>query len=240
MKNGKELFHRIITEVAIELGMTPEERKEVIRLAAEKQKKESREKYILMCSNRYGKIAMKMEKDICEKWMGMGEIQESLVANIRKMKSYNEKLKQTETIFNEYIGAANVEYDKILKVAGIEYVVVAEGVIEIFTEEILIAPDGCEETFNIGKFRIEIYMSGINGGIRFFNINQELGDDYYVHPHISKEGEARSDYVAEIISHLIGENKYPEIIQLGLQFLCSIDTNDLGDPSRYQLKEKEE
>jgi hypothetical protein len=108
---------------------------------------------------------------------------------------------------------------------------VSDGVIKVFTEHIYITPDGCPDTFDIGKFRMEIYTSGANGGIRFFNLTRKGsitgGGGYGVHhPHVKGSGVACLGNISELVSQLIGEYEYSAVAQLGLQYIKSVNTND--------------
>ncbi len=224
------IFRRLLEEVVTEISATPEEKAERQRKLAEERLRRSREQYIQECSRRFEKTVKGTRDKISSGKTEIEKLQQQLSRKIREVSGAERKLEQMEKTRDGQLESYGREFDSLTAVPGVEDVQVADGVIKVFTENIEITPDGHDVTFDIGKFRMEVYTSGTNGGIRFFNITRKGAGGYnnynIHHPHVSSEGIPCLGNIGEIVPQLIGEYEYSAVAQLGLQFLKTVNLDD--------------
>ena len=225
-----EIFRRILEELVMELSATPEEKAEHQRKLAEERKKRSRKQYIQECSRRFEKTIKGTCDKVSKGHREIEELQKKLTRKIRETRGAERKLKQLNACKGGELEKYGNEFDSLSSVPGVEDVQVSDGVIKVFTEHIYITPDGCPNTYDIGKFRMEIYTSGANGGVRFFNLTRKgeytSGGYGSYHPHVNSRGVPCLGNIKELVAQLIGDDEFSAVAQLGLQYLKSVNVND--------------
>lgn len=225
-----KIFRHLCEEVVTALGATPEEKADRQRKLAEAKRVASRAAYVKECSRRLEKTVAGTREAVTEGHEDIARLQQELTKRIRETRGAEKKLEQLSACKGVELEKYEREYDALLQVGGVEWVEVSEGVIRVFTEHIYITPDRCADTFDIGKFRMEIYTAGNNGGIRFFNVTRQGKGGYRTynrhHPHVNAEGEPCLGNIKEMVPTLIGEAEYSAVAQIGLQFLKSVNTTD--------------
>jgi len=238
-----DIFSRLLDEVIVELTLDPEEkaRRKARQLA--EVAIANRNGYISECNRRFEKTVKGTKKKIEDGLAEIDRLQRELTRRIRETNGAKRKLVQLESCKDGETEKYGQEYDALLQVPGVEEVHVADGVIKVFTEHVYITPDGHSETYDIGKFRMEIYTSGANGGIRFFNITRQgKGGGYNTnHPHVQRNGAPCLGNISEMVPALIGEYEYSAVAQLGLQYLKSVNLDDsagVGILEYWPLKEE--
>jgi hypothetical protein len=227
-------YRRLCEELAIELSFSPEEKAERVRKIAEAKREKSREAYVKECSKRFEKTVAGTRQKIESGHKEIARLQQELIKKIREVHGAERKMEQLETTRVGQEESYGREFDLLLQVPGVEDVQTADGVIKIFTEHIFIEiGEGAYmgEVYDIGKFRMEIYTSGSNGGIRFLNLTRRgkgggTGSYNIHHPHVNSGGEPCLGNIKEMIPNLLGEYEYSAIAQIGLQFLKSVNPND--------------
>lgn len=217
-----------IMELYVLLQKSPEEREVIRKKMAEESHKKSREQYVAECSRRFEKTVQGTKEAAKKGREDIARLQQELARRIRETQGAERKLSQIESLRSDQTASYGREFDSLAAVPGVEDVQVSDGVVKVFTEHIYITPDGCADTFDIGKFRMEIYTSGANGGIRFFNLTRQgTGGDYNTnHPHVKKNGSPCLGNISEMVPTLIGEYEYSAVAQIGLQYLKSVNTGD--------------
>lgn len=233
------IFRRLCEEVALELSATPEERAERQRKLAEEKLKKSRAAYVQECSRRFEKTVQGTREAVSKGHADIARLQQELARRIRETHGAERKLEQIESLRVEQTASYGREFDSLIAVPGVERVEVSDGVIKVFTEHIYITPDKCADTYDIGKFRMEIYTSGSNGGIRFFNLTRQGtagGTGYNTqHPHVNQSGSPCLGNIKEMVPTLIGEYEYSAVAQIGLQYLKSVNTEDSAGKGIFQF-----
>jgi hypothetical protein len=226
--NEVRLFRKILEETVIELTATPEDKAEKKRKIEKEKQNQARNQYIQECQKRFEKTLKGTKDKITEGHKKIEELQKALVRTIRETQGAERKLEQLETTRPTQLKGYAQEFDSLTGVPGVESVETNDGVIKVFTEHIYITPDNSSDMFDIGKFRMEIYTSGANGGIRFFNLTRQgSGSDWNTnHPHVSKQGTPCLGNIKEMVAQLIGEYEYSAIARLGLQYLQSVNLED--------------
>ena len=237
-----QIYQRILEEVVSEFSLSPEEKAERQQKLAEERRRKSRERYIAECSKRFEKTVKGTKKKIETGHREIEELQKRLTRKIRETRGAERKLEQLNASADSQLENYGKEFDSLSAVPGVEDVQVSDGVIKVFTEHIYITPDGYSDTFDIGKFRMEIYTSGANGGIRFFNITRKgSGNGYNIHhPHVNSSGSPCLGNIKELVSQLIGEYEYSAVAQLGLQYLKSVNINDSAGEGIFKYWPKKE
>lgn len=239
------IFRRLCEEVALELSATPEEEKaERQRKLAEAKRAASREAYTKECARRFEKTVQGTREAVAKGHADIARLQQELTRRIREAQGAERKLEQIESLRGDHVASYGREFDSLVAVPGVERVEVADGVIKVFTENILITPERCADTYDIGRFRMEIYTSGSNGGIRFFNLTRQGtagGTGYNTqHPHVNKSGSPCLGNIKEMVPTLIGEYEYSAVAQIGLQFLKSVNTDDSAGRGIFEYWPKKE
>lgn len=209
---------------------TGDEVRKIQQRMIEEGRKESRASYIKECSRRFEKTVVGTKEAVAKGHADIAKLQQELTRRIRETHGAERKLEQIESLRGTHLASYGREFDSLLSIPGVENVETGDGVIKVFTENIYITPDRCADTYDIGKFRIEIYTSGSNGGIRFFNLTRKgetTSSGYGVHhPHVNGNGYPCLGNIKEMVPQLIGEAEYSAVAQLGLQYLKSVNTED--------------
>lgn len=224
-----KIYKRILEETVGLLTMNDEEQ----RLRAEKriaeQQERSKKAYVEECQKRMAKTIRGTTEGIAQKEREVPELQAKLVRTIRELSGLKDKLAQLEQAKGDRVPAYEAEFENLMKVPGVLDVQAGDGVINVFTEHIYITPDEYpDETYDIGKFRMEINTSGRNGGLRFFNLTRKgKGSGYNIHhPHVESSGQPCLGNIKEMVATLIGEYEYSALAQIGLQYLKSVNLSD--------------
>jgi len=228
-ENEWAIFHELCERVACELDSgTPEEAEKRRQERREKQRVQSRQAYIEECKDRFESNAKNVQRAIDIGRAKMTELQQALVATIRDLKDAERRILDHAKAKSEHEEFCGREFDSLMEVPGVLNVVVKKGEIHVFTEHIYITPDGLKTTYDIGKFRMEISTSCRGGGIKFFNLTRKSkGDNYNQHhPHVNCEGSPCLGNISESVAQLVANYEYSALVQLGLQFLKSVNMGD--------------
>jgi hypothetical protein len=230
------IFRKLLEEVVDTMTLSPEEKAERIRVMAEARLLKSRNAYVAECSKRFRKTIEHTVNAIKSGHKEIDSLQQQLVRVIRETAGAERKIEQMEVTRAGQEERYAKEFANLTAVPGVEDVQVEEGIIKVFTDHICLQPSGHTDVFDIGKFRIDIYTAGNNGGIRFYNITRKGGGDKFNihHPHVDASGQACLGNIKELVATLIGEYEYSALAQLAIQFLKSVNIND--DAGRGVLK----
>jgi hypothetical protein len=226
--NELSVFRRLLEETVAALTLSPEERALRVRMIAEAKLAKNREAYVRECSKRFDKTLDNSKKAVRNGHKEIDSLQQELVRLIRETAGAERKVEQMEASKTVQESHYLKEFESLTRVPGVEDVQVEEGIIKVFTDHICLQPSGYAEIFDIGKFRIDIYTAGNNGGIRFYNITSKgNGEKFNIHhPHVDASGQACLGNIKELVATLIGEYEYSALAQLAIQFLKSVNIGD--------------
>lgn len=194
----------------------------------QEQAVQNRENYIKEVSGRFTKNLTETKKNIDRGNSDVRKLQKDLVRRIREVQGLEQKLEQLKSREGEELEKFGREYDLLLQVPKVKSVEVADGVIKIFTDLIYCLDDRSKLWHEIGEFRIEIYTSGANGGVRWFNLTgKREGDNYGSHaPHVKGSGRACLGNTSEVFPELIGNYEFSAVAMLAIEFVSSCNTAD--------------
>ncbi len=223
------IFKKILESTSQLLCMSEDEWKKLQEEEVEAMRKRSKKAYVEECQKRMEKTIRGTTEVIATKEREIPELQARLVRSIRELSGLKGKLAQLEQAKGDRVPTYEAEFESLMKVPGVLDVQAGDGVINVFTEHIYVTPDEYpDETYDIGKFRMEINTSGRNGGLRFFNLTPKgRGGNYNIHhPHVNSSGEPCLGNIKEMVATLIGEYEYSALAQVGLQYLKSVNMSD--------------
>lgn len=128
------------------------------------------------------------------------------------------KAKQLSVDFNPIM-------EKIQKINGIEKVeydeVGGKPILIFYTRPIEITHEG--KTYLMGKYYIEVYFDGDNGGVRIHNLSKKIRGQFD-HPHIEM-GRCCLGNIKSVIPQLIAEYKFDDLILYLIAFLESYNVH---------------
>lgn len=218
---------------------------ERLKCLVEERHNKSRRQYMAECSKRFEKTIRGTRDKVSNGYCEIEKLQKQLTRKIRETRGAERKLSQLEACKDGELEKYGKEFDSLSAVPGVKDVQVSDGVIKVFTEHIYITPEGYSDVFDIGKFRMEIFTSGSNGGVKFFNITRKGGggghSNYNIHhPHVDGGGSPCLGNIKELVSQLIGEYEYSAVAQLGLQYLKTVNLNDSAGKGIFNAWPKKE
>jgi len=213
-----KIFRRLCEEVVTELTASPGKKAEREREILNR----SRAAYVRECGRRLQSTIEATRKSIEQAERTIRDCQKQITEAVRAQAGFRKKLEQLLISSAAAEKQFADEFDKLLQVPGVSSVRVADGVVQVFTDQVYIEYDG--RTYDIGKFRLDIYTSGSNGGVRAFNLTRTVGD--YAHPHIKKNGQCCLGNIADGVAKLIGEYQYSVLAQVMLQYLRTVNPSD--------------
>ena len=241
MTKATDIYCKILEQAVVELTLPKAERKRRNLELAKERKKRMLKFYVEACRKRCDVTIKKIETDLTAQESAQADLQKQLVAIIRNIVDLKRQLAQMKQHDKSDAATFEAEYNKLVSLDGIESVTATEDMVVINTQNIYIAtkipgrifnefPDGSKKEiiFDIGKFRIEIYLDARNGGIRFFNTTRKgTGDNYNIHhPHVNVHGQPCLGNISEMIAQLIAEYQFAAIAMLALEYLETVNFDD--------------
>jgi len=231
IKDGCGIIEKIIEEVVIELAADAPTK--AARLAERKawRKAATSEAYVAECLKRQRAETEQLRASIAENEKAVATLQKNLVNLIRTIKIDSQRLLGASGLGEEYLAKFQKEFEALWSMPGIENIAITDGIVSIYTEHIYITPEGCPDTFDIGKFRMEIRTDGAEHGLKFFNLTRQgkgVGISAYnvIHPHVHETGVPCLGNIKEVIPQLIAGYEFSVIAQLGLEFLKTVNLED--------------
>lgn len=239
------IFRRLLQEVVAEAKLTPEEKRQAKEKFMEELRKRGEETYVKACAQRFEKMAKATQDSITGGREEIKELQADLVKKIREVKGAEQKLIQLDKAKPDAEAMYKEEYKKFLSVPEVKAISSdREGVIQVFTNMIYVIHDGVK--YKIGEFRIDIYINGGNGGIKFFNLTNR-GDGpggmsgYNTHhPHVERDGTPCLGTISSAIPQLIGEYQFAVVAIVAIQYLKSVNVDDPAGAGIYKWPKVEE
>jgi len=230
---GVDIYRKILEQTVVELTLPDQERQQRdLQLAKDRQQRQLKF-YVEACRQQYKMFIRKIEANLADQESTQVNLQKQLIAIIRNADDSRRQLLQIKQREQSDVAIFEAEYNKLVSLDGVESVRASEDMVIIDTGHIYITtkvPNGGQKkvTFDIGKFRIEIYLNGQDGGIKFFNTTRKgTGDDFNIqHPHINKNGIPCLGNIKEIIAQLIAEYQFAAIALLALEYLETVNFDD--------------
>jgi hypothetical protein len=159
------------------------------------------------------------------------KIADSNVAIFAAGKSVTEtelELKGLSQLREKRAEKASQEFDKIAALPDVTAVSVQSGVLTVLTRPLTCVDPRSKKRHAIGAFRIQIYMNGDRGGVRWENMTrrvQAYKPDMHA-PHILPSGEPCIGTAQELFPRLVGSEQYSNVARMAIQFVQSVNTND--------------
>ena len=110
---------------------------------------------------------------------------------------------------------ALTEYETLLATDHVKEVSVVDKTIHIFTDDIKIEYNG--NTFNMGRFKIDIFTDGSDSGVKIFNLTKPQNG--FQHPHIQKNGTCCLGNISDGVVKLLADYQYVILAQLLISYL---------------------
>lgn len=196
--------------------------------------KRSQEEYIKGCGRRVELRIDKLEDKIESIREKIIEAQQIVTASVREEITLVRELQNLQGSIEEDNRWFANEFEKILALPGVERITVRDDCIYIFTKQIDIEYRG--DTYDIGKFRIDIHTGGDKGGVRCYNMTRMIRNTH--HPHIRHDGLCCLGNIHEGVAKLIGEYEYFILIQVMLKYLETVTPGDwYSDIGYWPVKE---
>ncbi len=219
--NAGQLIRKIMEEYAI-LQKDPEELERLRAEAREREIRASREAYVRECGRRLESTIAATRRSIEDAERTIRDCQKRITEAVRAQSGFCKKLEQLLQSSAELEKSFAEEFNKLCAVPGVERVRVTDGVVQIFTDNVEIKYGG--SVYDIGRFRLDIYTSGSNGGVRAFNLTRTVNG--HAHPHVKSDGNCCLGNIADGVAKLIGEYQYSVLAQVMLQYLRTVNPSD--------------
>jgi len=184
--------------------------------ALAKEAEHSRDNYINACANRLGSEKERASKAIKEHNAEIADYQKRLVETYRKRDEDMARVMALEAIDGGENTKYGAEYDALAEVEKVKRVIVRDGMVQVYTDNIYINYDG--KTYDIGEFRIDI---GTNGELHAINLTRTISGK--AHPHIDSNGWICLGNVSSGIAELIANYEFAVVAQIMIQFLCTFN-----------------
>ncbi len=217
----------------------PEEYGRLVSEIAKRELDHSRKMYVHECGRRLTLSVSRTEGNLKSVQEQIEEAQKNLTNLVREEQKLRRGHQQLLESSDELEARFANEFDKLQAVPGVTKTLVDDGIISIFTDQIDIEYEG--QLYDIGKFRIDIYTEGGNGGVTCHNLTRQVQRDgcNYNHPHVKGDGSCCFGNIANGISILIGEYEYSVLAQMIIEYLRQVNPGDWWcHIKRWPLKEK--
>jgi hypothetical protein len=184
-----------------------------------------RKQYVELCKGRGGGQIVRLETQVREQEARIVAIQQQLVGAVRELNAASEALTLAQQKANTMGVFFEQEFDKMVDHPDIEKIEVVNGALKIYTGRITITHDS--KVYDIGKFKIELYVDGRNGCVSMRNLTHRV--DSADHPHVMHEKPCLGN-IREALPELIAQWQFPAAVSLCIQFLKSYTASDGGRP----------
>ena len=165
------------------------------------------------------------------------ECQEKIIGAVRTESDCKERIKSLTTCEERTTKEFECEFDKLICMDGVENVHVTEDRVEVFTSHVYIKHR--KTTYDIGKFRIDISLSGV---LRVHNLTQKITTDQYTlyHPHVKSDGQCCLGNIGPGVAKLIAEYQFAVVTQILIQFLQTYNPDNPYGKIEWWPKSKQE
>lgn len=234
MTGGVDIYRRILELTIVELNRTPAEKAERDQAIKEIRRERALKSYVAICQKRQEVATRNQKQELESLTQHVLELQRSLIEKIRREAELKHSLRSLQDRQTATSAEFEAEFNRLFNIEGVESVTAQENKLVVNTHHIYITTQkdkySPEITFDIGKFRIEIYFNGENGGLLFFNTTRKgkgRENGYNVHhPHVNGNGAPCLGNITGMIAQLIAEYQFAAITALAIQFLETVNLED--------------
>ncbi len=235
MTGGIDIYRKILELTVVELKRSPEEKALRNQEMKEMRKERSRQNFIDLCRSRQEVTLKKSLEELAVMTEEVNNLTNNIVIKVRREKELQQITKALKESADGNSEKFFAEFKQLYEIEGVESVKSLDDRLIIDTYNIFITTqkpgEKKDRTFDIGKFRIEIYFNGENGGLRFFNTTRQgkgtTENSYNLHhPHVNKSGDPCLGNITAMIGKLIAEYQFAGLTALALQFLESVNLDD--------------
>ena len=234
MTGGVDIYRRSLELTIVELNRTPAEKAERDQAIKEIRRERVLKSYVAICQKRQEVATRNQKQELDSLTQHVLELQRTLIEKIRCEAELKHSLKGLQDRQTATSAEFEAEFNRLFNIEGVESVTAQENKLVVNTHHIYITTQkdkySPEVTFDIGKFRIEIYFNGENGGLLFFNTTRKGKGRYngynVHHPHVKGNGAPCLGNITGMIAQLIAEYQFAAITALAIQFLETVNVED--------------
>lgn len=210
------IFEKIMNGYLVLKGkVEPAAMSAIHKMKGTSQSELSRDLFMRACNNLYERNLVNMEEVLTKYNKSVDEYNQHFINAMRErdvMLAKVEPLKESVQKRKEW---ANNEYDKLLATEHVKSVNVNYDTIQVYTDMVKIDYRG--RTYNVGEFRIDIYINGRDSGVKLFNLTRNIGSTS--HPHIKSDGHPCLGNIKVGVAKLLGTYEYVVLAQLMINYL---------------------
>lgn len=131
-------------------------------------------------------------------------------------------------LVSQHEGQAQTEYDAIARVAKVKSYDIVGDTLEVFTETLYCLNPSSGQKHEIGAFRIEVSLDGLEGGVRWFNLTRQTDamHEGMQAPYVYHNGDAQIGQVQGLFPVLIGERKFAQLVRLAIRYIEQVNPVD--------------
>ena len=185
----------------------------------------NRQAYVRECGRRLANTMKAAEEALARARQTIERAQREIVEAVRAEAGNRKKLEQLRESSREQEARFALEYDRLLS-TGVEKVEVADGIVRVLTTSLKVEYGG--SWYRLGRYRIEIQVSGSRGVVRCFNLDHRPNG--YHHPHVQGDGSCCLGNIADGVARLLGEYEFAALAGLMVQFLRTVNPGDWYTP----------
>jgi hypothetical protein len=223
-------------EVEPEPQITEEEKKkreEAENKIKRQEKLATRRRYVKECQERALTRINEAKSGFEKAESDLSEFEKKIVETLRNRDFYKKELEKLRNDKKDDNQKYKDEFDVLCDVEGVKKVDVLEGVINVYTGNIVIPYDST--LYDIGEFRIDIPTNG-KDVVRAYNLTRAPSN--YYHPHVRMDGGCCLGNLSHSITELISKYEFSIVAQVMIQYLCTVNPGDWYTPIENWPKKK--
>jgi len=187
-----------------------------------------RERYVALCQKWREQTKHAVRHHAEELRLRVNKLQEQLTMAVREFVRAEQRQIDEQITEHEHCENFGLEYDRLLALEQVTKVEVKDDLIAVYTKPLCCTDPRTDTVHEIGKFRIEIYPSGRDDGIRWFNLTRQVNawSSEQQAPHIWRDGKACLGNMADVIPQLLGKREFALLATMAIAFVESVNVND--------------
>lgn len=188
----------------------------------------NRDLYIALCQKWRKQTQHAVRHHAEELRLRVNKLQEQLTAAVREFVRAEQVMIDEQITEHDRCENFGLEYDRLVALDQVTKVEVKDDLIAIYTKLLCCTDPRDNTVYEIGKFRIEIYPSGRDDGVRWFNLTRQVNawNDEQQAPHIWHNGKACLGNMADVIPQLLGKHEFALLATMAIAFVESVNIND--------------
>lgn len=226
--NEIKIFRKLLEQVCIELAAPVDDRQLRREAMAKREEAANIQHLAVGCrtlvdrSIEHYKAAIKNSQERRDSFI------KEATAEARKVSNAHCALSGIEESKNDMVKKVEGEYKKILGIDRVTKVRATTTCLKVYVNTMYCTDPRTSIVHEIGKFRIEVYLEGGRGGIKFFNIDKTT-EGYRSRmqaPHVFENGSPCLGNLEEVIPELICGMELAALVMVGMRFLESVNVDD--------------